>query len=278
MSIDPKVFNKKYYYDVCLGSEEFKKSGGRILHPKVKKMIDQLPITANMNVLEIGCGRGDTALYVAEKAQSVIATDYSPEAIKIAQVIKRRYPKRTQEKVVFKVVKATEISYPDTSFDLVLFIDTIDHLSRAEQEKTFAEIKRVLKDDGILFIRTCSNKILLSKTYSFYTYRVNQLLTRIDKKLKGMSYSSLPKDPRTKDEKIQHINESDYFRLQKLFKKYSFSGTIKGETGLIKEGKGVRTMLYNFLIGFYPFSQYYPLNIFFASSFVCTLKLRKKTA
>lgn len=277
MSVDPKIFNKKYYYDICLGSEEFKKSGGLMLHPKVKRMIDGLPITSSMSVLEIGCGRGDTAMYVAKKAKLVTATDYSKDAIAIAKNIKRKYPKNIQKKVVFKVMPASRLSFPDNSFDLILFIDTIEHLNKSEQEKTFKEMRRILKDDGIVFIRTCSNKILLSTTYPVYSYRMNILLTWIDKKMKGVLYDPLPKDPRTKDAKIQHINEADYFQLQRLFQKYSFAGQIKGETGLLKEGGGIRTKFYNFFIGFYPFSQYYPLNIFFASSFLCILRVHKES-
>jgi ubiquinone/menaquinone biosynthesis C-methylase UbiE len=275
VSINQKVFDKKYYLDTCFGSDEFKKSGGTMLHSRVKKMIDSLSINAKAAVLEIGCGRGDTAMYVAKKAKSVIATDYSSAAIAIAKNIKKKYPKKIQEKVQFQQMSATDIAFPDNSFDLVLLIDTIDHLNPSEQEKMMGIIKKLLKNRGTLFVRTCSNKILLDTTYPNYSYKVNLLLTSIDKRLKGASYDSLPKDPRTKDEKIQHINELSYFSLQKLFQKYGFDGTIVGEAGLIKEGEGVRTMLYNFLIGLHPFSKYYPLNIYFASSFLCTMKLKK---
>jgi len=277
MSIDPKVFNKKYYYDVCLGSEEFRKSGGLTLHPKVKKMIDNIGITRNMRVLEIGCGRGDTAMYVAKKAQSIIATDYSPAAIAIANKIRKKYPERVRDKVTFQVKNATQLNFKANSFDLILLIDTIDHLTGREQEVLFKNMVRMLSNKGTLFVRTCSNKILLSYVYPHYTYYINKIVTRIDKMVKGISYASLPKDPRTRDEKIQHINESDYFRLQRLFTKYSFRGPIKGETGLIKEGKGLRTTFYNFIIGYHPFSQHYPLNILFANSFICQLKLYKDT-
>lgn len=275
MSINPKVFNKNYYYNVCLGSEEFKNSGGQQLHPKVKKMIDNLNLSSNMNVLEIGCGRGDTALYVAQKVHSVTAIDYSPDAITIAKNIKKDFPKDIQNRTKFYVMDATKLKFKDKIFDLVLFIDTIDHLNKKEQEKTLKEILRVMKTDGEIFIRTCSNHILLSHTYRHYTYPLNRTLTWIDMKFKKTDYSSLPKHPRTKEEKQQHINESDYFKLKKLFNKFSLSAKIKGETGFLKEGTGIRTKFYNFLIGFYPFSQNFPLHIFFANSFICRLKLKK---
>ena len=272
MSINPKVFNRDYYYNVCLGSEEFKQSQGHKLHPKVKAMIDQLNLNINMDVLEIGCGRGDTALYVAKKVRSITAIDYSPDAIAIAKKIRNETKIELQKKTKFLKMSATNLKFKDKTFDFVLFIDTFDHLNKKEQNKAFKEILRVIKDDGELFIRTCSNSILLSYTYKYYTYPMNKFLTWIDKKIKRVNYDSLPKDPRTKEEKQQHINEPNFFSLKKLFNKFFKSVQIESEIGFLKEGKGLRTSLYNFLITLYPLSQYFPLYILFGHSFLCALK------
>lgn len=275
MSVNQKIFDKKYYYDICLGSEEFKKSGGRILDAKIKARIDQIYLTKTMNVLEIGCGRGDTALHIAEKVHSITGVDYAIEGIRIANSIRKKYPKKIQQKVHFSVMDATKLSFKTDQFDLVILIDTMDHLNRKEQERTMKEISRVLKKDGTVFIRTCTNRILLSFTYRYYIYPMNRLLTWLDKKMKGVAYASLPKDPRSKEQKIQHINESDYFSLQKLFNKYHFSSKITSEVGFLKETNGIRGTLYNFVITLYPFSQYYPLNILFTNSFICILRNQK---
>jgi ubiquinone/menaquinone biosynthesis C-methylase UbiE len=275
MSINQKIFDKDYYYNICLGSEEFKNSGGILLHKKVKQMIDKLEVAKTMNVLEIGCGRGDTALYIARKVNSVHAIDYSLEGIRIAKNIRKKYPKEIQKKIKFAVMKATDLAFKNDQFDLVLLIDVIDHLNKKEQEKTMKEISRVLKKNGKLFIRTCANSILLSFTYKYYIYPVNRLLTWLDKKIKHIDYASLPQDPRTREQKRQHINEPDYYKLQTLFKKYRFSGSIHSEVGFLKERSGIRTDLYNFAIAFYPFSKYYPLNILFTGSFICTLHNNK---
>ena len=41
-SVDPKIYDKKYYLNVCLGSEEFKKSNGRIIHDRWKNYLKNL--------------------------------------------------------------------------------------------------------------------------------------------------------------------------------------------------------------------------------------------
>ncbi len=275
MSINQNNFDKKYYYEICFGSEDFKKSKGLKVAPRVKKMIDDLNLSKSMDVLEIGCGRGDTALYIAKKVNSVTAIDYSKDGIKIANSIKKNFPKKIQDKTKFFVMDATKLSFKNNSFDYVILIDTIEHLNTKEQIKMLNEIQRVLRPQGKLYVRTCTNKILNDFTYKYYSYPLNIFLTWIDKMIKGVDYESLPKNPRNKEQKKQHINECTYFSLKELFAKTNFKGNIKSEVGLLKEGISRRTKLYNFAIALFPISKYFPLNIFFTSSFNCYLQKEK---
>jgi hypothetical protein len=104
---------------------------------------------------------------------------------------------------------------------------------------------------------------------------VNKTLTWIDKKIKGISYDSLPDNPRTKYEEEQHINEPTYFYLRKLFKEFRYEGHMHIDIGCLKEGTSLRTRLYNFAIALYPLSKLFPLNIFFGWAFICVMKNKK---
>lgn len=276
MSINQKNFDKKYYYEICFGSEDFKQSKGLKVAPRIKHMIDALNLSKSMDVLEIGCGRGDTALYIAKKVNSVSAIDYSKDGIKIANEIKKNYPKKIQDKTKFYVMDASKLKFKKESFDYVILIDTIEHLNTKEQIRMLNEIQRVLRPNGKLFVRTCTNKILNDFTYKYYSYPVNIFLTWIDKLIKGKNYDSLPKNPRSKEQKKQHINESTYFTLKELFNKTNFSGNIESEIGFLKEGNSQRTRLYNFAIALFPISKHFPLNVFFTSSFICFLQKEKQ--
>lgn len=55
-----------------------------------------------------------------------------------------------QAKTVDKFYNGTEIPYPDSSFDAVICTEVLEHA--AEPEKLLAEIKRVLKTDGQVFL------------------------------------------------------------------------------------------------------------------------------
>lgn len=275
MSVKSSIFNEFYYSNICFGSDEFKKNKGLKLNPKVKNMIDNLSILPQMDILEIGCGRGEVSLYMAKKAKSVIGIDYSKDAIKIANNIKSLAKKTWGKKVTFYKMSSNKLKFKNNSFDLIVLIDTLDHLNKQEVDKTFTEILRVLKPNGSIFIKTCANRIILDKTYKYYILPMNRILTGIDKKIKNIEYEPLPVNPRTKEAKKQHVNESDYFYLKSLVNKYNLKGKIWGEVGFLTAEKSVKSKIYNFLITLNPLSKFFPLNIIFSHSFFAYLKRKE---
>lgn len=273
--LDPKIYDKNYYLSVCLGNEEFTKSQGKKLHPRIKLLIKKLKLTKHMTVLDIGCGRGDVILHVASKVEKAYGIDYSKDAISLATSALKRFPINIRKTTEFSVMNIKKLHFPSNTFDLIICIDVFEHLYKEEVEIAMKEIKRVLKPGGVLFVHTGTNKILNDYIYKYYTYYMNLILTWADKKIKNVSYDPLPKDPRTKEEKEQHINEPTYFYLSSLFKRFKFDGNIECEIGYIKEKKQGKTFLYNFLIAFYPLSKLFPLNTLFAWVFICTMKNNK---
>ncbi|OGH12552.1 MAG: hypothetical protein A2857_01195 [Candidatus Levybacteria bacterium RIFCSPHIGHO2_01_FULL_36_15] len=273
--VEPSIYNKDFFLNCCLGSDEFKKSKGKKLHPKVLELISKIKIDKNSKILDIGCGRGDITLFLAKNAIECIGTDYSKDAIDIAKCIKKNYPRKIQKKVLFKVMNAKKISYPNSYFDIVVCIDVFEHLYKEELEIAMSEISRVLKKDGTLFARTVTNKILYDFTYKFYMYPMNKLLTWIDKKIKNTTYDSFPKEPRIPEEKIQHVNEPTYYYLKDLFRRYNFNGAIEIEIGYLKKIKNIKTVIYNFMITLYPLSKLFPLNLLFGWAFICKMKNNK---
>ncbi len=93
-------------------------------------------------------------------------------------------------------MKADNLDFKNNSFDTIVFIDIIDHLNKTEINKTFKEILRVLRPNGNFFIKTCSNRILLGKTYKYYIFPLNKIFTWIDKKLNMGSYYTIQEQER----------------------------------------------------------------------------------
>ncbi|KKT75578.1 MAG: hypothetical protein UW69_C0014G0012 [Microgenomates group bacterium GW2011_GWA2_44_7] len=98
-----------------------------------------------IRVLDAGCGNGN---YVIDERRSKIAFAAGVDIDQSA----------TRNNVCLDEIKFSnleKISYPDNSFDIVLSLWVIEHLSNPE--KVFREIKRVLKPGGFLLFCT-SNK------------------------------------------------------------------------------------------------------------------------
>jgi len=110
----------------------------------------------NRLVLDAGCGAGQGSAYLSRSgARYVVGIDISSEAIAYAR---RTFP---QNNLTFVVMDALHLGFPDHTFDLVTSIEVIEHLS--EPDQYVAEIRRVLRNGGILALST-PNKLISSPT------------------------------------------------------------------------------------------------------------------
>jgi len=66
----------------------------------------------------------------------------------------------------------TKMPFRDKYFNLVLCLDTIEHLHYSDQENALAEINRVLKSDSILVISIPNLAHLLCRLYFLFTGRL----------------------------------------------------------------------------------------------------------
>jgi SAM-dependent methyltransferase len=92
-------------------------------------------------VLEIGCGEGSIAVALAQSGAIVEAIDISPVAITSA----RRTALPQNANVMFRVMGADTLDYPDAFFDLVCGRSILHHLPL---DRAVREIRRVLKPEG----------------------------------------------------------------------------------------------------------------------------------
>lgn len=92
-------------------------------------------------VLDIGCGTGEfSTLY---KNHDYTGIDISSRYIEFA---------KKHHKGKFAVMDATTLQFPDQSFDYVLIMAILHHLSDQDVAKVLSEAKRVLKPGGKVLI------------------------------------------------------------------------------------------------------------------------------
>ena len=104
------------------------------------------PIVRHKTVLELATGTGLIAKHIVNAAAHIEATDASPEMIAEA----KRDNQST--KLHFSVQDMFCLPYADKSFDVVIVSNALHIVP--QPEKALQEIKRVLKDDGVLIAPT----------------------------------------------------------------------------------------------------------------------------
>jgi ubiquinone/menaquinone biosynthesis C-methylase UbiE len=125
-------------------------------------------------VLDIASGSGYGTRLLAETAKKVYGVDLDDDALAYA---KKNY---AASNVVFKKGDGVKIPLQDNAVDVVVTFETIEHI---EDYTTFMkEVKRVLKDDGLLVLST-PNDVEFPETNHFHVHEFEQKeLERLVKK------------------------------------------------------------------------------------------------
>ena len=104
------------------------------------------PVVKAKTVLELATGTGLIAKHIVSAAAHIEATDASPEMIAEARRDNR------SAKLHFSVQDMFRLPYANQSFNVVIVSNALHIVP--QPEKALAEIRRVLKDDGVLIAPT----------------------------------------------------------------------------------------------------------------------------
>lgn len=103
-------------------------------------------ISPQAKILELGCGVGNDAAFLAKNGYDVVATDFSDIAIKKNT---KRY--KTIGNLVFQVLDmSAPLGYEDNTFDVVYARLSLHYFKDEVTQNIFKEIYRVLKPNGLL--------------------------------------------------------------------------------------------------------------------------------
>ena len=116
----------------------------RAAYEKIYELIR--PVVKDKTVLELAAGTGLIARHIVNAAAHIEATDASPEMITEA----RRG--NCSAKLHFSVQDMFSLPYAGNSFDVVIVSNALHIVP--QPEKSLREIKRVMKDDGVLIAPT----------------------------------------------------------------------------------------------------------------------------
>jgi len=102
-------------------------------------------LVKDRDVLDIASGEGYGSAMLAEVARSVVGVDISQDVVAHAE---RKY--RKNNNLQFRIGSCEEIPLPSACVDVAVSFETIEH--HDQHEAMMAEIKRVLRPDGLLIM------------------------------------------------------------------------------------------------------------------------------
>jgi cyclopropane fatty-acyl-phospholipid synthase-like methyltransferase len=120
--------------------------------PQLVELADAGKITGR--VLDIGCGTGENALFLAERGLVVVGIDGAPRAIRKAQAKARS---RALE-VSFEVADALALPTPPSLFDTVIDSGLFHVFSDDERPRLRASLERVMRSGGTYLMMCFSER------------------------------------------------------------------------------------------------------------------------
>ena len=144
-SMDNKNSNKKFWERVAKLYTPMQERKNAKLYQKLCKIISE-SLNKDMHVLELACGTGQLTFPLCKKVATWEATDFSEKMIAEATARATNFP------VTFTVQDATNLSYDDESFDVVIIANALHIMPNPE--KALTEIRRVLNKGGLLIAPT----------------------------------------------------------------------------------------------------------------------------
>jgi ubiquinone/menaquinone biosynthesis C-methylase UbiE len=116
----------------------------------IKYLSNELKLDKNKKILEIGAAQGSLLISFALRGYHCEGIEPSDDALKTAKKLSDKF----KQSIIIKKGFAENIPYEDNTFDVVIAISVLEHVS--DINKTFNEICRVLKRGGYFYFSTAS--------------------------------------------------------------------------------------------------------------------------
>ncbi len=195
--IPSDAYTRDYYQNCCQGYDEFKRSRGELLPVRIQLPLDYANVQPGMEIVDVGCGRGELLIHCARRGATVWGLDYAQEALELVnELLQADTHAALRPRIHAMRSSALTLPLADESMDVAFMLDVVEHLYHDELNQALCDIWRVLKPGGRLIIHTMPNLWYYGLGYPVY---------RALQRLRG---EQLPEDPRERwDYSDVHVNE-----------------------------------------------------------------------
>ena len=120
------------------------------------ELINLCPPTENTKVLDIGCGEGKDAVFMAEKGYDVTAFDLTENGIR--KTIALAHKRGVKANAYVDDINTFET---DEQFDIIFSTGTVQYIFDENKEAFFKKLEKITKPNGIVFINVFVEKSFL---------------------------------------------------------------------------------------------------------------------
>lgn len=159
MNTTQKVWEQEYDdKNLMTGTKPAKSFTGWVKHIiKQRNLRGKEHPLQGLRILDLGCGEGKNALYLAELGATVYGIEIARNAVETTR-LRTQALQNTDDPLVGDVIVqqgsiGTRYDFVDNYFDAIIDVTSSNSLSEAERTVYLRESARVLQPDGQMFVR-----------------------------------------------------------------------------------------------------------------------------
>jgi len=197
-------------------------------------------------ILDLGCGIGVAGLECARRGSHVLGVDFSADALRIANKLKKKMGLAEQIDFVCSTVNTLPVKQ-NNKFRKVMAADLIEHLYPQQFKAMLKECYRVLEPGGELFIYTPNPEInsLLIRTIGVLERLVKRFSNRPDQNF-SETKKSMIKEHNERYEQLLHVGLKNLQTIVKSLK----------ENGFMLKKKRATRIPFEKILGRVPFARF----------------------
>ncbi|MDQ7797853.1 MAG: class I SAM-dependent methyltransferase [Candidatus Edwardsbacteria bacterium] len=207
-------YDENYFKQMAPGNYDYfyKSRGTELLACRLDDLC-KVKILPGMKALDIGCGRGELVMYLANKGVYAVGLDYAYEAIRKAKECLEFYNQDVKNRFMIVQACAESMPFGTMLFDRIMSWANVEHLYQWQWLECLKQSYSILKEDGVIVIGTHPNEWLQKYAY-MATRNIRQVLQR--KKLKSV------KERQAEEYEAGHVNIKNPISLKKDLRSVGF--------------------------------------------------------